>query len=146
VQALPSSVHGVLNATKVSAGHVAPLHVSATSHGPVDARHTVPADAAAWAQAPALHVSTVHGLPSSQLTHAIPAAPQAVGLSVASAVHVPLPSVPQPVVQQLPSSQRPPAQLVPFVQFVPGVHAPAPLQTSPDVQMLPSSQAVVTNV
>ena len=43
----------------------APGQVSATSQGPAEARHTVPALPAAWLHAPPLHVSVVQGLPSS---------------------------------------------------------------------------------
>jgi hypothetical protein len=95
-----------------------------------------------FTQAPELHESDVQTLPSLQLVQAAPAAPHTVVLWAAPGVrHVPALSEPQPVVQQLPPSHRPLAQVVPFVQFVPAVHAPALLQESPDVQMLPSSQA-----
>jgi hypothetical protein len=45
VQTLPSSAHGVPAAERASAGQVAalPLHVSATSQTPAEARHVIPA-------------------------------------------------------------------------------------------------------
>src|SRR2546427_5582664 len=59
---------------KPSAGHevLVPVQVSATSHAPAAARHTVPAlPARCWQRAllPS-QVSVVHGLPSS--VHAVP--------------------------------------------------------------------------
>src|SRR3989475_10177960 len=59
---------------KPSAGHevLVPVQVSATSHAPAAARHTVPAlPAGCWQRALLpLQVSVVHGLPSS--VHAVP--------------------------------------------------------------------------
>src|SRR5439155_1658043 len=68
--------HNVVEEAKASAGHVelVPVHVSATSHAPADARHTAPPLPAGCWQATLVpsHWSTVHGLPS--LVHAVPAA------------------------------------------------------------------------
>jgi hypothetical protein len=71
-----------------------------------------------WLHAPEPHESVVHDRPSSQLVQAAPDAPQLVTVSDASAVQVPEESVPQPVVQQEPVSQRPPVHAVPFDLFV----------------------------
>src|SRR5207253_2239130 len=71
VQGLVSAVHAVPAGCLASAGHVAlvPVQVSAMSHPPAAARHTVPAFPAACVHAGAptvpLHTSAVHTLPSS---------------------------------------------------------------------------------
>jgi hypothetical protein len=69
VQGLPSSVQAVPLAFLASEGQVAevPEQVSATSHSPVEARHTVPAlPAGCWQAAfEPSHWSLVQGLPSS---------------------------------------------------------------------------------
>jgi hypothetical protein len=62
-----------------------------------------------------LQVSVVHEMPSLHDAHALPIAPQEVAVSDASAVHVPVPSLPQPVVQHEPDSQRPPVHAVPLL-------------------------------
>src|SRR2546426_1036684 len=74
VQALPSSVHAVPFALRVSVGQVVlvPVQVSATSHSPAAARHTAPALPAAcghnafapshWSSVQAF-VSAVHAVP-----------------------------------------------------------------------------------
>src|SRR5581483_238204 len=66
--------HTVLDATKVFAGHVAvvPVHASATSQKPAEARQVAPAlPAGCWhASLEPLQASSVHGLPSS--VHAVP--------------------------------------------------------------------------
>jgi hypothetical protein len=59
-------------------------------------------------------LSVVQLKPSLQLAHTAPLVPHTVVDSDASAVHVPEPSVPQPVVQHEPDSQRPPVHDVPF--------------------------------
>src|SRR5712691_3313218 len=73
-QGLPSSEHGVPLALLPSGGQTSslPVHVSAASHSPADARHTVPAFPAGCVQlAPEpLHWSSVQGFPS--LVHAEP--------------------------------------------------------------------------
>ena len=72
----PSLVHAVPAGCFASAGHVVlePVHVSATSHSPADARHVTPAWPAGCWQASFVpsHSSELHGLPSS--VHAVPAA------------------------------------------------------------------------
>jgi hypothetical protein len=77
----------------------------------------------------------VQGLPSSQLAHAAPAAPQSVPVSEASATQVLLFMHP---VQQTPLAQTPPVHAVPLETFV-CPHAPAALHVSV-VQALLSSQ------
>ncbi len=62
----------------------------------------------------ALQASVVQLSPSLQLAQTAPLAPHTVLDSDASAVHAPEPSVPQPVVQHAPDSQRPPVHDVPF--------------------------------
>ena len=58
--------HSVPAATKPSVGHVAedPVQVSAMSQSPVAARQVAPAFPAGCVQAPPVHTSVVHGLPS----------------------------------------------------------------------------------
>src|SRR5437773_684985 len=74
--ALAAWVSAGLQGRKASAGQVglAPVQVSATSHGPAAARQTAPAlPAGCWQLVLVpLHWSRVHGLPSS--VHAVPAA------------------------------------------------------------------------
>lgn len=142
-QVAPLAPHRVA-LSEASARQVAPF-MQPVQHAPLEQTppvHAVPFATFVWAQAPALHASVVHGLLSLQLVQTEPAAPQDAAVSEAIAVHVPVPSVPQPDVQHEPLSQRPPVHVVPLAQFVPGVHVPPALQVSPDVQMLPSSQAV----
>ena len=69
----PADGRQTVPAAKVSGGHsrLVPVHVSATSQGPAEGRHTVPAFPGALSQnltppAPLTHLSTVHGLWSSQ--------------------------------------------------------------------------------
>ncbi len=62
----------------------------------------------------ALQASVVQLSPSLQLAHTAPLAPHTVDVSDASAVQVPDPSVPQPLVQHAPDSQRPPVHDAPF--------------------------------
>src|SRR5947209_6997948 len=88
VQGSPSSVQAVPLGLKASVGQAVlePSQVSARSHSPAAARHTVPAFPAGCVQAGApevpLHTSVVQTLPSS--VHAVPAA------LTASAGHVAL--------------------------------------------------------
>jgi hypothetical protein len=85
----------------------------------------------AWLHAPAAeHVSVVQPRPSSQLAHTAPAAPQAVAVSDASAVHVPAPSSPQPAVQHAEASQRP---------VVPPEMQGAPFAAAMLVQLVPAA-------
>src|SRR5438067_1513152 len=76
VQGLASAVQAVPLALKTSGGHavLAPSQVSATSHSPAAARHTVPAFAAGCVHVALVpsHTSLVQGLPSS--VQAVPAA------------------------------------------------------------------------
>src|SRR5207244_12028661 len=69
VPTLPSSVHAVPFALKASVGHavLVPVQVSATSHSPAPARHTVPAFPAGCVQVLVLpsHRSRVQGLVSA---------------------------------------------------------------------------------
>src|SRR5206468_4158835 len=72
-QAPADGRHTVPAAAKVSGGHsrLVPVHVSGTSQTPAEGRHTAPAFAGALSQnftppVPLTHVSTVHGLWSSQ--------------------------------------------------------------------------------
>jgi len=63
-------VQGVALDANPSSGHTLedPVHVSSTSHSPADARHTAPAFPDGCPQpTPGVQLSTVHGLPSSQL-------------------------------------------------------------------------------
>src|SRR5438093_3261059 len=116
VQTLPSSVHAVPFVLKASVGQVVlvPVQLSATSHSPAAARHTVPAFPAACVQVVVLpsHPSTVHALVSA--VHAVPAA----SLAPAAWVHVGAPTVPlhTSAVHTLPSS----VQLVPAAFTVSG--------------------------
>src|SRR2546427_12416417 len=75
VQTLPSSVHAVPFALKVSVGQVVlvPVQVSATSHSPAATRHTAPAFPAGCVQVLVLpsHWSRVQGLVSG--VQAVPA-------------------------------------------------------------------------
>src|SRR3989442_742251 len=75
VQTLPSSVHAVPFVLKASVGQVVlvPVQVSATSHSPAAARHTVPAFPAGCVQVLVLpsHWSRVQGFVSG--VQAVPA-------------------------------------------------------------------------
>src|SRR5436309_1837528 len=76
VHTLPSVVHAVPFALKVSVGQavLVPVQLSATSHSPATARHTVPAFPAGCVHVALvpLHTSVVHTLPSS--VHVVPLA------------------------------------------------------------------------
>lgn len=73
-QTFVSAVQPVPLLLKTSVGQVVdvPLHVSATSHSPAAARHSVPAFPAGCVHAPPEHTSDVQGLPS--VRHAVPVA------------------------------------------------------------------------
>ena len=76
----------------------------------------------------ALQLSVVQLSPSLQLAHTAPVAPHTVLDSEASAVQVPEPSVPQPLVQHAPDSQRPPVHDAPFDVLVQALVVVAALQ------------------
>jgi hypothetical protein len=119
VQAL-ASLHAVPFGALPSAGHVgnAPLHDSARSHAFVAGRHTAPAlPAGCWhVRLAPLHLSVVHGLPSSE--HAVPLV---FGEQVPAApvkLHAPHSSV-HAVSQQTPFAQKPLAHCVGVVHDEP---------------------------
>src|SRR6266404_861809 len=89
VHTLLSVVHAVPFAMKVSVGQVAlvPVQVSATSHSPATARHTVPAFPAGCVHVALvpLHTSVLQGLPSS-----VQVVPLALKTSVGQEVLVPV--------------------------------------------------------
>jgi hypothetical protein len=91
-----------------------PVHDSATSQTLTAARHCVPELPAVCVQPPALHPSTVHGLPSSQLAQVEPAAPHAVPDSAASERQTPALRHPP---QHEPAVQTPPAHARPSTTF-----------------------------
>src|SRR5206468_800120 len=137
VHTLPSSVHAVPFALKASVGHavLVPVQVSATSHSPAPARHTVPAFPAGCVQVLVLpsHRSRVQGLVSA--VHAVPAGCLA---SAGQAVLVPV---------QVSAMSHPPTAARQTVPAFPAacVHAGAPtvpLHTSA-VHTLPSSVQLV---
>src|SRR5437773_925453 len=142
VHTLASSVQTVPFTLKASVGHavLVPVQVSATSHSPAAARHTVPAFPAGCVQVVVLasHRSTVHGLVSSvpavlmasagqavlvpvqvsAMSHPPTAARHTVPAFPAACVHVGAPTVPlhTSAVHTLPSS----VQLVPAAFTVSG--------------------------
>ncbi len=115
VQMLPSSVHGLPAGLKPSAGHVVPLHVSATSHSPCAPRQIVLAGAASVkSQVPLAQRSWVQTLLSLQAAHAALPLPHLAAVWLPIATHAPLSKHP---VQHTPLRQLPPAQAVPSVTF-----------------------------
>src|SRR5437899_2877884 len=88
VRTLPSVVHAVPFALKVSVGQavLVPVQLSATSHSPATTRHTAPAFPAGWVHVALvpLHTSMVHTLPSS-----VQVVPLAFKTSVGQAVVTP---------------------------------------------------------
>src|SRR5262245_28349883 len=122
-QAHPGS--GFSQSTKTSSGHATsePVHVSAKSHVPVDARQTTPSLPATWPHAPSWHVSVVHGFSSS-----------AQGLPFVSAWQIALQQSPSAL---LPSSHSSAGSRTPSPQSTPSAAAgataklPCPLPSSP---------------